>query len=558
MNEPEKPKNIVKYPNDLLKKNSVRQIIESDNYKNAKHFRNQCFILKSESVKFDKKGHLTHNDIADLFGTNKNIIKHQIDKAKKENDGKILPNGRPFTLNESEISQLHDFVTSQKQPPKKEEVQSFIQLNFEKNITNYRTMQTALHKSELKTDIAEPMEAERFYADQNKIDFFYSMIESYFKTYDIPSHFVLNLDEEGHEDFADATKQTVVVSAESHGPYYFPVKRTNNRTTFLACITGDGCYLKPLIVIKRKTIEARFCRLPIIDKIFFAQNDSGFITTEIFNDWIIQILVPYIQEKRKQMNYNGPAVLLLDGCSCHYTFELFKLCNENFIKIFFLPPHSSNQTQPLDLVVFHLHKDKIRKFFSLDVEDKFLIDKLDELYSCFQSIATLHNIKASFEAAGAIYEIGDSFYPIIRFSKDFATHLINSPKNKQEKKELSIIRKGLNLQDHETRLKIVDLSAFWKKEEEECKNIKSSLRNVPKIIDQNKDRQNNVLVNLLSAFVEQESVMNEMLYPEQSKGKPKKAEISEDNINYRSLDFEQKLFLELESLDLNDYDIDKC
>lgn len=33
----------------------------------------------------------------------------------------------------------------------------------------------------------------------------------------IPSHFVLNLDEEGHEDYSDAKKQKVIVTEKDKG-----------------------------------------------------------------------------------------------------------------------------------------------------------------------------------------------------------------------------------------------------------------------------------------------------------------------------------------------------
>lgn len=321
----------------------------------------------------------------------------------------------------------------------------------------------------------------------------------------------------------------------------------------MACITGDGSYLKPLIVVKRKTVEARICRLPIADKLYISDNESGFITGDIFDTWVKSILIPYVQEKRKQFNYSGPAVLLLDGCSCHYTSTLYRLCNENNIKIFFLPPHSSNQTQPLDLVVFHLHKDKIRKNLKLEADDIFLMEKLNELLSSFQSIATLNNIKSSFEASGAVYEVGNSIYPVMHFSRSFATHLLSNPKTKQEKKEISKQRKGLDLQEHETRLKISGFSNFASKAPVDQEKIMKCLSKVPQIIDPARDLQKNGSIHsrLLLSLVRQEKVTNDRFYPEQPKGRPKKQEKVVDE-NYMILSFEQKLLLELQSLGLND------
>lgn len=95
----------------------------------------------------------------------------------------------------------------------------------------------------------------------------------------------------------------------------YPVSRKNDHTTFLACITTDGNYLNPLIIIKRQTIDIRFCREPILDKIILASSESDFINSDIFDKRLEKHFVPYIKEMRKKNKYTRPAVLLFDCCS---------------------------------------------------------------------------------------------------------------------------------------------------------------------------------------------------------------------------------------------------
>jgi hypothetical protein len=38
--------------------------------------------------------------------------------------------------------------------------------------------------------------------------------------------------------------------------------------------------------------------------------ENGFITTLIFEDWITNVLIPYIAEERIKSDYTGAAVLL--------------------------------------------------------------------------------------------------------------------------------------------------------------------------------------------------------------------------------------------------------
>ena len=105
--------------------------------------------------------------------------------------------------------------------------------------------------------MATPKDENRYFAGKRKIDFFYAMLQSFCQVHQIPAHFVLNFDEEGHEEYWDSKKVKVVV-------------------------------------------------------------------------------------------------------------------------LYSLPPHSSNQTQPLDLGIFHLHKNDLLKFIILGEDEKAIIEKIKE------------------------------------------------------------------------------------------------------------------------------------------------------------------------------------
>jgi hypothetical protein len=50
------------------------------------------------------------------------------------------------------------------------------------------------------------------------------------------------------------------------------------------------------------------------------------------------------------------ALLLLDGLDFHHTDEFLQTCASQDIDVLFLVPHSSDQTQPLDVLTFALMK----------------------------------------------------------------------------------------------------------------------------------------------------------------------------------------------------------
>lgn len=343
-------------------------------------------------------------------------------------------------MNPKQLNELQEWIKLQPFPPKLFFVRCFIEASFNQTLS-YRSLLNVFEKVDLKTATADSMDANRYYADENKINFYFDCLFAFTQTNNIPAAFILNLDEEGHDSYVDATKEVVVVQKDQVGPFYYPVKRKNNRTTFLACISGDGEYLNPAVVIKRKTVDSRILTIPLFSNVLLDYSESGYINGQIFDHWLEKVFEPYIKSKRQKYQYNGPAILLIDGCTAHYTTKFFKICNNNNIKIFFLPPHSSHLSQPLDLCLFHLHKNKIRMLF-FNIDDQNVSEKILDLYSSFQMAATVKNIIASFEAAGAVYEASGSLVPIIHFSKDFNSKLSKFSKTKEGKKFIRNKRKG--------------------------------------------------------------------------------------------------------------------
>jgi hypothetical protein len=81
-------------------------------------------------------------------------------------------------------------------------------------------------------------------------DFFRTVIEA---IDGVPSHFVFNIDEMGHQDWANWGQQTCVVPVADHDDYvYMRVPCAGKRITLMACIAADGSSIKPQIIIPRK------------------------------------------------------------------------------------------------------------------------------------------------------------------------------------------------------------------------------------------------------------------------------------------------------------------
>jgi hypothetical protein len=72
----------------------------------------------------------------------------------------------------------------------------------------------------------------------------------------ISCHFVCNMDEPGHQEWADRGRVKCYLPAEDESDFvYFPVSRTEKRITLIACIAADGTYVEPSVIISRKTYD---------------------------------------------------------------------------------------------------------------------------------------------------------------------------------------------------------------------------------------------------------------------------------------------------------------
>ena len=134
-----------------------------------------------------------------------------------------------------------------------------------------------------------------------------SLLENNVNCY-MKSQFLFNVDEEGHEDFEDAPKKADII--------------VNNEL-----LLADETFLKPMIIIKRSTINVSYFLEHLADKLIIEHEENGYINGELFDYWASNVLFPHIQEQRNVIQYSGPAAVLLDGCARHYTETFFRLSN---------------------------------------------------------------------------------------------------------------------------------------------------------------------------------------------------------------------------------------
>jgi hypothetical protein len=209
------------------------------------------------------------------------------------------------------------------------------------------------------------------------------------------------MDEMGHQEWADRhNKICYVPSVHSEEHVYVPVSRLGKRIALVASVAADGSYLKPFVIIPRKTVDAD---LPFTgltkEKLIVYSQPKGFITTEISDAWFEETFLPELRARRVSRAYDGQAVLILDGCTAHSSPNVERLCAANNVILFPLPLHSSNQLQVLDVSLFGVMKRaiaRINRMEAVNLQSRHIA----QVVCGFLSARTLINIVASFRNAG--------------------------------------------------------------------------------------------------------------------------------------------------------------
>ena len=144
----------------------------------------------------------------------------------------------------------------------------------------------------------------------------------------VPASFVFNMDETGINEYQNAKKKQVLVHNGFVGDKtMYPVARDTRHATVVACIAADGTAIPPLVIVTHRTVrEALMRRCWTPDKVLFAHSEKGFITHEIFTDWLRDTFVPNVNEQRRRIgDMEQRAFLLMDNCSSQRAVDIGEL-----------------------------------------------------------------------------------------------------------------------------------------------------------------------------------------------------------------------------------------
>ena len=117
--------------------------------------------------------------------------------------------------------------------------------------------------------------------------------------------------------------------------------------TFVGTFSAAGDIVEPTLIFPYKRIPKDIIdSMP--DTIKAARTESGWMTSEAFFNFIVEVFNKYLEEK----NITKPVILFIDGHSSHLTMQLSVKCEELGIVIYILPPNTTHILQPADVGPF--------------------------------------------------------------------------------------------------------------------------------------------------------------------------------------------------------------
>ncbi|KAF4130497.1 DDE superfamily endonuclease [Phytophthora infestans] len=207
---------------------------------------------------------------------------------------------------------------------------------------------------------------------------------------------IFNIDETA---FQTRKKSKKVIAVRGSTNVWCLDPSVNFHLSIVACGSAAGFVVPPAYSLPGKTVE-----WDVIDECFKRSNYDfpiRNINTYLFERWL------HFFDSSVPRTVKRPLLLVLDGCSSHYSGDVLETATRLEILLVLLSPNATHLLQPLDVAVFATLKVKlcnlIKEVADEDDEGCYSIDKLNAIELANMAWATSkigRNLKAGFKACG--------------------------------------------------------------------------------------------------------------------------------------------------------------
>ena len=135
-----------------------------------------------------------------------------------------------------------------------------------------------------------------------------------------------------------------VIARRGQKKVRYRVAGKKEQITVIGCVNAIGQSIPPMVIFEGKYLNHQWTAGEVPGT-FYGMSDKGWTDQELFSHWLKDHFLRYAVPGR-------PLLLLLDGHSSHYEPASIELAREEGVILFCLPPHTTQDSQPLDCTVF--------------------------------------------------------------------------------------------------------------------------------------------------------------------------------------------------------------
>jgi len=160
------------------------------------------------------------------------------------------------------------------------------------------------------------------------------------KQFKIKESMIINMDESPY--FWEYMPRKIIAPQLSKSAFGWKRGFHNYRSTLILAASAEGHFLRPGLVLKRKTRYSLKCEDDI--NLYLTQSENGWVTEEIVIDWLKNVLIPHIKEEH--------CLLIWDSYEAHKSTSVLNfLKNYPKIHIIIIVGGRTSKDQPLDISI---------------------------------------------------------------------------------------------------------------------------------------------------------------------------------------------------------------
>ncbi len=247
-------------------------------------------------------------------------------------------------------------------------------------------------------------------------------------------YFLLNMDETGFGRRPEKGKRKSVLISKSCQIHPFWRECTDiHHISLVMCVTASCDYLRPMLISTRARHDS-----DISDTFFkrwaeYTKTEKGYQTSVSMLYWVKNVLAPYIHLMRAIKEENCTCILIIDGCSAHFSEDVKNEIDKiGDVILLPIPPHSSHLTQMLDATVFGSLKRRYGSTPSNSTITSKFTRKLLRIKTALQTCITEELIRSGWESTGFKLELVDGEVNKITFDDGFKRMLLAEASGESE------------------------------------------------------------------------------------------------------------------------------